>query len=116
MSGNINDTNVDKIKLEILSLIDNLDNITKIKSISFDEYQSTSQNQYKYLLSTSKTLWNYIFTQYKNNTFDKQQFLKNLDMMLNTILKIQQSQLSQHQASSLIGEEIALQYIPQLKK
>lgn len=115
MSGNINDTNVNKLQLEIVSLINNLDNLVKSNK-SIQHYESSYEQKYNYLFTTSKTLWNYIFTQYKNNTFDKQQFQKNLDMMLSTILKIQQSQISQQQGSTIIGEEIASQYIPQLKK
>jgi hypothetical protein len=119
MSGNINDTNVVKLKTEINSLISNLDNLiesNKENAFSIQQYESTYQTQYKYTFTTSKTLWNYIFTQYKTKTFDKQQFQKNLDMMLNTILNIQKSKISQQEASTLIGEEIASQYVPQLKK
>jgi hypothetical protein len=115
MSGNINDTNVSKLQSEIVSLINKLDNLIKTNT-SIEMYESKYQLEYKYLFNTSKTLWNYIFTQYKNSTFDKSQFQKNLDMMLSTILKIQTAQLSQHQGSTIIGEEIASQYIPQLKK
>jgi hypothetical protein len=116
MSGNINDTNVDKLKSEISSLINNLDIIIKSNDKSIQQYETIYQTEYKYLFTTSKTLWNYIFTQYKSNTFDKTHFNKNLDMMLNTILKIQQSKISQQQGSTIVGEEIASQYIPQLKK
>jgi len=122
MSGNIKDTNVDKLKSEINSLIKNLDNIINShnsileKKKNIQEYEYISKKEYNYLFTTSKTLWNYIFTQYKTNTFDKKSFQKNLDMMFNAILEIQQSKISQYEASSTIGEEIASQYIPQLKK
>jgi hypothetical protein len=122
MSGNINDTNVDKLKSEINSLINDLDNIINLNSSDLDKkksieyYESNYQNKYKHLFTTSKTLWNYIFTQYKTNSFNKQVFQKNLDMMLSAILKIQQSKISQYEASTVIGEEIASQYIPQLNK
>lgn len=122
MSGNINDTHVDKLKSEINSLINNLDNIinsnisTLEKTKSIENCESNYQKTYKYLFTTSKTLWNYIFTQYKTNTFNKQLFQKNLDMMFSAILKIQQSKISQYEASTVIGEEIASQYIPQLNK
>jgi hypothetical protein len=110
MSGNIYDTDINKVKGEVFDLINDLDNGNNIT------------NKYKYLESTSKTLYDYIIKQYNNNTtqvFNKTFFTNNLEMMLQGIEKIQKSkdiEKTQHEASVFVGEQLASQFIPQLKK
>jgi hypothetical protein len=57
-----------------------------------------------------------ICDQYTSSKFDKNFFLKNLEVMLNAIESIQQQKITQYDASSNIGEMLASHYIPQLKK
>ena len=103
MSGNIHNTDIKKIKKEVNDLINDLDN----------GYDIT--NKYYYLENTSKALYNYIVKQYNTPRFNKEFFTNNLEMMLKNIEKIQKSndiEKTQHEASILIGEELASQFIP----
>jgi hypothetical protein len=108
MSGNIYDTNINKIKKEVYDLINDLDNGNNVIG------------KYEYLKKTSKTLYEYITKQYDNTKmFNKDIFINNLEMMLKGIEKIQKSnniEKSQHEASIFVGEQLASQFIPQLKK
>jgi hypothetical protein len=105
MSGNIHDTNINIIKKEVYDLIYDLENNNDIIG------------KYNYLTSTSKTLYEYIIKNYNKQL--NESFINNLEMMLNGIEKIQKSrntEKEQHDQSVLIGEKLASQYIPQLKK
>lgn len=105
MSGNIHDTNINIIKKEVYDLIYDLENNNDIVG------------KYNYLTSTSKTLYEYIIKNYNKQL--NESFINNLEMMLNGIEKIQKSrntEKEQHDQSVLIGEKLASQYIPQLKK
>jgi hypothetical protein len=105
MSGNIHDTNINIIKKEVYDLIHDLENNNDIIG------------KYNYLTSTSKTLYEYIIKNYNKQI--NESFINNLEMMLNGIEKIQKSrntEKEQHDQSVLIGEKLASQYIPQLKK
>jgi hypothetical protein len=108
MSGNIYDTDINKIKKEVYDLINDLDNGNNVIG------------KYEYLKKTSKTLYEYIIKQYDNTKiFNKEMLINNLEMMLKGIDKIQKSKdikKSQHEASVFVGEELASQFIPQLKK
>ena len=110
MSGNIYDTDIQKIKKQVYDLIDDLDNGNDDKIVG----------KYEYLERTSKTLYDYITKGYlATETFNKTFFKNNLEMMLNGIQMIQRSndkEKAQHEASIQIGEHLASQYIPQLKK
>jgi hypothetical protein len=108
MSGNIYDTDIRKIKKEVYDLINDLDNGNDIVG------------KYEYLESTSKTLYDYVTKGYlTTGTFNKTLLKNNLEMMLNGIQRIQRSndkEKTQHETSVEIGETLASQYIPQLKK
>lgn len=105
MSNSIHDTNVNKIREEI-------EQIYEILSIGVLKSESVLEKQFPYLFKTSPTLFKYIIKNYKG---DKKQFNKNINMMLNLIFKIQTSEISQHDASAVVGEFIGKQYIPQLQ-
>jgi|694.fasta_scaffold96121_3 hypothetical protein len=107
MSGNIHNTDIKKIKKEVTDLINDLDNGCGVT------------NKYHYLKNTSKSLYDYIVKEYDTPRFNKEFFTNNLEMMLKGIEKIQKSndiEKTQHEASILIGEKLASQFIPQLKK
>lgn len=114
MSGNINDTNTNKVNFQVNELLQELDEILK-NNDSIDSYTSDLKNKYNYLWSTSQTLYNYILRQYGKPNFDKEFFNKNLNMMLQSIENIQKSKVSQYDASVSVGKELASQYIPNLK-
>jgi hypothetical protein len=115
MSGNIQDTDVTKIRSCVTDLINDLDHcVQNGEDIKDNEY--IYEKKYKYLLETSKNLYNMIIDQYRLSKFDKPIFMKNLDMMLSAIEHIQCAKISQHDASKNIGESLASQFIPQLKK
>ena len=108
MSQNIHDTNVGLIKTQLESLVSDLDS-----NINSDFYLET---KYQQLRETSPTLYKFVISQYKSRSFNKELFTKNMTMMLTNILKIQNNEMSQHDASVEVGEELALQFIPQYKK
>lgn len=106
MSNNIHDTKVDKIKTQVYGLLNDIQNGNDITQL---------EEKYNYLYSTSKTLFTFVSKEIKRPSFNKQQFDKNLDNMLNHILKIQKDELSQNEASENIGKLLAKQFIPQYK-
>ena len=99
MSGNINDTKVEQIKLQINLFINDLDKTIE-SGESILDFEETYKDRYNYLFTTSKTLYTYIFKQYNTERFNKHIFQRNIDMMLSAIEKIQISSLTQHQAST----------------
>ena len=105
MSNVIHNTNVQKIRDEITQLSD-------ILSIGIIKSESVLQNKFSYLFNTSPTLFKFIIKNHKQN---KEQFNKNIDIMLNLIFKIQTSEMTQHDASAVVGQFIGEQYIPQLQ-
>lgn len=107
MSNNIHDTKVDKIKKQVYDLI--------IDIKGGENNSETLESKYSYLFSTSKTLFNFVCKEVKKSNFNQQQFDKNLENMLNHILKIQNDELTQNQASENIGKLLAKQFIPQYK-
>jgi hypothetical protein len=115
MSGNINDTNVTKLRNLVCEFIEELDEVIK-NGESTSDYEHIYKKKYQYILKTSPTLFNLICEQYKSTNFNKTHLLNNLNMMLQAIEKIQGSKITQHDASTSIGEVLAKQYIPQLKK
>lgn len=116
MSGNIKDTNVDIVKQEIESLLKDLENIKIKGDESPDDYLYNLEKKYKNLKNTSSKLFEFTIKEFQKPNFNKSDFLKNLHMMLNSILNIQNSKISQYDASVKIGTSLAHQYIPHLKK
>jgi hypothetical protein len=107
MSNNIHNTKVDTIKTQLYSLINDIKN--------GEEDTEQLEIKYNYLYSTSKTLFNFVCKEVKKSVFDKKQFDTNIEQMLNHILKIQKSEISQNDASENIGKLLAKQFIPQYK-
>ena len=105
MSNAIHNTNVQKIREEITQL-------SEILSIGVINSETVLQNKFSYLFNTSPTLFKFIMKNHKQN---KEQFNKNIDTMLNLIFKIQTSEITQHDASAIVGQFIGEQYIPQLQ-
>lgn len=101
-------TKVDTIKLEVQSLILDLENNNDYNTVLLQE-------KYNYLYITSKTLFNFIIKSSKNDKKDYEQFNLNLNKMLNYIINIQNNELTQNDASEHIGNLLANQFIPQLK-
>lgn len=115
MSGNIKDTHVVRIREQVASLGQDIEDL-KEKGESIDDWKSTLENRYKYLFKTSKTLFNYVVTQYISDSFNREFFNKTLEMMLSQISNIQNANISQNDASVLIGTHLAEEFVPQLKK
>jgi hypothetical protein len=115
MSGNIKDTDVIKLRGLVNEFIQDMDNVIK-SGESVLEYEEIYKTKYKYILDTSTTLYKLIYDQYKSSNVNKVHMLNNLNMMLVAIENIQKSHITQHEASESIGEVLASQYIPQLKK
>lgn len=113
--SSINSVNVEKIEEEMKSMILEIERI-RSNNEKIDDYNDTLKNKFKYLQKSSDALFKYILTNYGTFNFNKQIFDKNINMMLNLIKKMQNSHLSQHDASVIVGEQLANQYIPQLKK
>ena len=115
MSGNIKDTDVLRLRGLVNEFIQDMDIVIK-NGESVSDYTEIYKNKYKYIFDTSSTLYKLIYDQYNSLKVDKTQMLNNLNMMLVAIENIQKSQITQHDASESIGEVLASQYIPQLKK
>lgn len=115
MSGNIRDTDIEKIRSDALELVVDLDLLVANNDEVLDFREEYAQ-RYEYLYKVSPTLYNFIFNGYIKGNFNKQIFEKNLLLMLNSIHKIQQKDISQHDASVDIGEHLASQYIDHCKK
>jgi hypothetical protein len=115
MSGNINDTDVYKIRHLVNEFIQDLDNTIK-NGDDISNYEDVYKEKYQYIIKTSENLYKMIYNQYQLSNFNKEFFLRNLDIMLKSIEKIQSHQISQYDASKDIGEMLATHYIPQLKK
>lgn len=108
MSNNIFDTNVDKIRTEVRSMIDNIGLSTNADVV----YLS---GKYPHLHETSKTLFNHIIKESQKQNFDKTTLFNKLEPMLKQISKIQKNELTQNDASENIGILLAKEYIPQYK-
>lgn len=105
-TGNIKDTNITIVKAEASSLLNDIQN--NVKDVNFEE-------KYNVLFTTSKSLFNMIIKDAVKSDFDKKAFYDKLDKMLYYIKKIQDSNITQHNASEKIGEMLASEYIPQCK-
>jgi hypothetical protein len=100
MSGNINDTNTTIIRDQVYSMIKDLEN----KSVTIEQCES----KYNCLYKTSKSLFDFVAKQ----SYEKQDFYKNLEFLLNQIEMIQSKRLSQYTASSNVGYHLADKYLP----
>lgn len=98
MSGNIHDTKINILTENINNmLIDLKDNI----KIDFEK-------KYEYLFKISPKLFNLIKTEHNKKSFKRE----NIDTFLHLISSIQESKISQNDASQEVGSLIAKQYIP----
>lgn len=111
----IQSVNVERIEKQIQEMISEIDNIVSKQEL-VEDYKDTLQNKFKYLQKSSESLFKYILLNYNTPNFNKESFDKNINMMLTLIKKMQNTNLSQHDASVIVGEELASQFIPQLKK
>jgi hypothetical protein len=116
--NNIHLTKVNEIKKEIKDLIDELKqtNYTYIpKRHSNDPEDSTFiqlQNKYTFLSKTSKTLFLYIVRETNSQTFNKEAFDSKINELLRLITRIQNSEITQDDASKKVGVMLADEYIP----
>lgn len=104
-------TDVNNIKVQVQDLISDLAN-----NNNYDK--SLLEAKYNYLYVTSKTLFDFIVKNIKeaNDKFDMELFNLNLNQMLNYIVKIQNNELTQNDASESVGSLLANQFIPQCRK
>ena len=100
-SNNIHNTDVEKIKLEV-------DNMLELLKTNVLNSETVLKKRFEYLFKTSPALFNFILKNHKNNPV---QFKKNLDTMLTLIFKIQTSEISQHDASVVVGKHVAHRYM-----
>jgi hypothetical protein len=112
MSNNIHDTNVNLIKTQVLSLMNDIDVLDPSESAL--DSQHVFKQKYKHLSSTSDTLFKYILKNYNQKNFNRRFFQTTLHLMLNNISQIQDNKVTQHNASSQVGEHLAKEYIPHL--
>jgi hypothetical protein len=115
MSGNIHDTNIFTIKEQVNKMMAHLDKL-KAEGEDLSEWESHLQHKYKELYNTSKTLFTYLFKNYTSPDFNSEFFTTTLNMMLSKVSSIQNSAISQEDASAEVGTHLAEKYIPQLKK
>lgn len=106
----------DKLHNEIRMLLKELDEILTSKDPDVSSWSSLLEKKYKYLSSNSPTLFKYILKNYGQKDFDKAFFEKTIKLMLVNIENIQNSKISQHDASEKVGTHLAHQFIPQLRQ
>lgn len=92
--------NIDKIKHQVNDMINDINNNITNEEILTDKYH--------YLYNVSKSLFMFVMKNPNN-------VLKNLDKMLDYLLKIQSSEITEYDASVNVGKMLAKQYIPQYK-
>lgn len=114
MSGNIHDTNVINIRKQIEDLTNELKQLHESNE-SIENWNDTLERKYKPLYRTSKTLFKFIVTNYGKSGFNEIFFNQTVDMMLTRISSIQNSEISQEDASANVGTHLAKTFIPQLK-
>lgn len=105
INENIHDTNVQSIREEINNMIDELRN-------NANNSESYYQTKYTHLYDTSQTLFKMVFTEAQKLNFDHWSFFSKLNPMLDLILKIQNSEISQYKASENIGLLLGKEFIP----
>lgn len=110
--NNIHLTKVNDVRREVSEFVRNICE-DKNKSVTRD--RSYYENKYPTLLTTSKTLFNFIIKECARVDFNELSFDSKLNNMLELIEKIQRSEISQNTASERVGEFLAKEYIPQLK-
>jgi hypothetical protein len=108
MSGNIHDTNTDRIREDVYGMI------TDVTQYCMTEY--ALKQKYKCLVETSSTLFNMVLKEASKPGFNQESFKSIVEMMLGSIVSIQDSKTSQYDASAKVGTHLAEMYIPQLKK
>lgn len=113
MSGNIHDTNTTLIKQEIDNLMKDIDNLEPTENPK--DWESTFRNKYTHLSNNSNTLFLYILSNYKKPSFNLTFFNKTIELMLSKISNIQNSNVTQYDASADVGSHLASTFIPQLK-
>lgn len=113
MSGNINDTDIHKIKNQVNEMTNEIHQLQNEEKCIEQAY---FERKYDILFKTSKTLFNYILKNYGTENFNSVFFNTTLNMMLSKISAIQNNKVSQEDASVIIGTHLAEKYIPQLKK
>jgi hypothetical protein len=102
---NIHETNVTVIREEINNMINELRSTE-----SRDE--SYYQTKYSTLFGTSQTLFKMVLTEARKSNFDHWSFFAKLNPMLDLVLKIQNSEISQYKASENIGLLLGKEFIP----
>jgi predicted glycosyl hydrolase (DUF1957 family) len=115
MSGNIHDTKVNLLKEQIKALKTDISALRTEGADIDDWVGSTGKKKYKTLFKTSETLFKYIVTNYGTDRCNKQFLDQTLEMMLSKVSSIQNSEMSQEDASAFVGNILAKKYIPQMK-
>jgi len=115
MSGNINDTNIERVRKDVENMKSELRDMKSEYTLTNSDI-SELEYKYRYLYKTSKTLFNFILKKGSNpHEFDDEYFNRTIDFMLNQIHSIQQSTTSQYDASANVSYHLAKKYIPQYK-
>lgn len=112
MSGNINDTDVYKLKDEITNFAYDLVEMIKGGENPVDN-KFLLENKYSYLHKTSKTLFDFILNKYASGNVNVEFMNKTITYMLNSIVSIQRGEISKTKASEKVGSILADEYIPE---
>lgn len=116
MSGNIQDTKVDVVRKQVNDLLNELFHMKESNIPIDNDVKDELKSKYKKLVKTSETLFKFIVSNYGTEKFNQTFFNKTLEMMLDRITNIQNSSMTQDNASIAIGQHLANNFIPQLKK
>ena len=110
----IHNTKVSLIKTQITELQNELNDLVS-KGEDLSQWSDSLSRKYKHLSKTSNTLFKYILNESTKPNFDKKHFDTTINMMLSGIEKIQNSEVSQYDASVQVGTHLANKFFPRAK-
>lgn len=111
MSGNIHDTDVNRLEQELESLREHVTAAMEGgASVSDPAFKTELQVRYRYTHQKFPTLFKKIIEMV--DTGKTEHLESNIEMMLKLVRRIQHNQTSQFDASVIVGEALAKQYFP----
>lgn len=90
------------------------DMLCKVKD-GFTDKESL-KSEFSELYSCSPTLFSFTLVNAQKESFDQEFFDRSVSAMLDSVLRIQQSRETQHNASTRIGEMLAEKYVHSVVK
>jgi len=107
----IQNTKVPIIREQVVALQNDLKELL-LHGEDISQWNDNLAKKYKHLSKTSNTLFKFIVYESQKPNFDKAHFDATINMMLDSIEKIQKSEVSQYDASVNVGTHLASKFFP----